>query len=124
MPRRKIKGTISFSEKPSKASEKIKGTISFSEKTRNTLDKLYCSVTHNEERILFVGDTSFGDNYISEYENREEWGFNLLKEYGHDYFFEKLKGLLFDADTVIANLETPLLNNEMVTRPSFSFSCQ
>ncbi len=37
-------------------------------------------------------------------------------------FFKSLRPLLFDVDTVVANLETPLINKESITRPSFSFS--
>ena len=59
---------------------------------------------------------------MPEYERRKEWGFNILEKYGRDHFFQKVKRLLLDADTVIANLETPLINDEFITRPSFSFS--
>jgi Bacterial capsule synthesis protein PGA_cap len=108
---------------PPKNAQRTKTTISFSGKINNKIPKLISAIP-SEERILFVGDTSFGDNYISEYENRKKWGFNILKEYGHDYFFQKLRPLLFDVDTVVANLETPLINKESITRPTFSFSPQ
>ncbi len=59
-------------------------------------------------KILFVGDTSFGENYQSEIERRG--GDNVLKTRGYDYPLQKLKPLLSQSDLVIANLETPITN--------------
>lgn len=57
-------------------------------------------------RILFLGDTHFGDNYqLSPYYNH---GVNVIEKYGYDYFFENVKDLLLTSDLTIANLETPL----------------
>ncbi len=50
-------------------------------------------------RILFVGDTSFGENYIRK---------SFIEYRGYDYFLEKLAALSRGSDMVIANLETPL----------------
>lgn len=52
-------------------------------------------------RILFVGDTSFGNNYLSQ---------NFLKSRGYDSFLEEFIPLLHRADLVVANLETPITN--------------
>ncbi len=51
-------------------------------------------------KILFVGDTSFGENYRRSPE--------LLKKKGYDYPLKKMAPLLADSDFVIANLETPI----------------
>lgn len=50
-------------------------------------------------RILFAGDTSFGESYHGE---------SFFDPRGYDYFLEKLAPLLNQSDLVIANLETPL----------------
>ena len=117
-----MKTNIKFAVKVPKPARTMKTSIKFGEKLNSKSHKLFSSAIPNEERILFVGDTSFADNYMSEYERRKEWGFNILEKYGRDHFFQKVKRLLLDADTVIANLETPLLNDEFITRPSFLFS--
>lgn len=57
-------------------------------------------------RVLFVGDTGFGESY-------QRWmpqvdGVNFLDAMGYDYSLEKLTPLLHQADLVIANLETPI----------------
>lgn len=54
-------------------------------------------------KILFVGDTSFGENY---HENND--GISIIQQKGYDYFLKGLDPLLQQADLVIANLETPL----------------
>lgn len=56
--------------------------------------------------ILFVGDTSFGENYQEQYERSGDT--NILKERGYDASLEKVHDMLLKADLVIANLETPL----------------
>ncbi|MEJ7642649.1 MAG: CapA family protein [Candidatus Nitrosocosmicus sp.] len=76
----------------------------------------------NEFSILFVGDTTFGENYVNAYALRANFGFNVLERYGHDHFFQKLKPILHDSDLVIANLETPLIDVKNTIQPSFSFS--
>jgi len=53
-------------------------------------------------RILFAGDTSFGENYRG--------GMNILKSKGYDYSINKLVPFLKNSDMVIANLETPVTN--------------
>lgn len=58
----------------------------------------------DEFKILFVGDTSFGENY------QERLATNILKEKGYDYPLEKLQPLLKSSNLVIANLESPITN--------------
>lgn len=60
--------------------------------------------------ILFLGDTSFGENY--QVERQERGGTNILEQFGYDYSLEKMKPLMQSADFVIANLETPITNLE------------
>ncbi len=59
-----------------------------------------------EVRVLFVGDTSFGENYQSD--AGKLGGVDLLRKKGYDWPLGRLKPLLREADIVIANLETPL----------------
>jgi len=58
-------------------------------------------LTNKTIGILFVGDTSFGENYhnSSFFENRQ-----------YDFFLEKLTFLLNQTDFIVANLETPITN--------------
>ncbi len=56
--------------------------------------------------LLFVGDTSFGENYQEE--RKERGGSSILERYGYDYSLEKMKPLMQSADFVVANLETPI----------------
>lgn len=58
--------------------------------------------------ILFVGDTSFGENYQQRLE--ETGKENILKSQGYDYPLTKMKSILTSADVVVANLETPITN--------------
>lgn len=60
----------------------------------------------SDARLLFLGDTGFGENYQERIEARG--GQNILKSRGYDYPLEKIKPMLLEADAVIANLETPL----------------
>jgi hypothetical protein len=56
--------------------------------------------------LLFLGDTSFGENYQ---ERREERGReNILKTRGYDHCLSALRTVLERADFTIANLETPV----------------
>lgn len=57
-------------------------------------------------RILFLGDTSFGENYQARI--AEQGGENVLSARGYAYSLEQLTPLLRGADQVIANLETPV----------------
>jgi Bacterial capsule synthesis protein PGA_cap len=60
--------------------------------------------------IVFLGDTSFGENYQVA---MERWtGRNFLKERGYDASLASFQPFLQSADLVIANLETPLTNLE------------
>ena len=56
--------------------------------------------------VLFLGDTSFGENYQDRLmaQGKE----NVLKTKGYDYAIETFTELLHDASFVIANLETPI----------------
>jgi len=56
-------------------------------------------------QILFVGDTSFGENYQTR-KGRN----NILKTKGYHYPLKNFKSLLLQSDLVIANLETPITN--------------
>ncbi len=56
--------------------------------------------------VVFVGDTSFGENYQEERERRGK--INVLKAHGYAYSLEGVRPLLAGADLVVANLETPL----------------
>lgn len=62
----------------------------------------------NQFRILFAGDTSFGENYQLKYV--KEGGQNILEKMGYDHPFEKLKPILLQSDVVVVNLETPITN--------------
>jgi len=57
-------------------------------------------------RVLFLGDTSFGEPYQIARQRRGRE--NVLETRGYDAFLEPWKPFLSDADLVIANLETPL----------------
>jgi Bacterial capsule synthesis protein PGA_cap len=56
--------------------------------------------------VLFVGDTSFGENY--QQEEKAAGGTDILAGKGYDWPLSRLKPLLSSSDLVIANLETPL----------------
>lgn len=58
--------------------------------------------------FLFVGDTSFGEKYQNEIENRG--GMNVSRTKGNQYSIKNFSQILGQADLVIANLETPLTN--------------
>ncbi len=58
--------------------------------------------------ILFLGDTSFGENYQQRLEDSGKE--NILKSQGYDYPLTKMKPILTSADLVVANLETPITN--------------
>jgi poly-gamma-glutamate capsule biosynthesis protein CapA/YwtB (metallophosphatase superfamily) len=57
-------------------------------------------------RVLFLGDTSFGETYQIARQRRGRE--NVLETRGYNAFLEPWKPFLSDADLVIANLETPL----------------
>lgn len=61
---------------------------------------------HETIRILFLGDTSFGENYHDRLasQGREP----VLRTRGYDHMIELFGGLLADADFTVANLETPV----------------
>jgi poly-gamma-glutamate capsule biosynthesis protein CapA/YwtB (metallophosphatase superfamily) len=59
-------------------------------------------------QLLFVGDTSFGENYQEQIKHRG--GNDILETKGYAYPLEKMKEALVQSDLVIANLETPLTN--------------
>ncbi len=62
-------------------------------------------------KILFVGDTNFGENYQVRRGRR-----NILETKGYDYPVQNFKPLLLQSDLVIANLETPITN---LSKPPF-----
>ncbi len=57
-------------------------------------------------RVLFGGDTNYGESYQEDY--AKKGGKNILVEKGYDYSIEKLSPLLQAVDYRIINLETPL----------------
>jgi hypothetical protein len=59
-------------------------------------------------RVLFGGDTSFGENYQAWLERHGQE--NILKSRGYAYSLAKLHPLLKKADIAIVNLETPLVS--------------
>jgi hypothetical protein len=61
---------------------------------------------HDGLEIVFLGDTSFGENYQADLERRT--GRNLLQERGYDACLAAFQPFLQKADLVVANLETPL----------------
>ncbi len=58
--------------------------------------------------ILFLGDTSHGDNYQESYARKGQG--NILIEKGYEYTLAKLSPLLKASDYVVVNVETPLTN--------------
>lgn len=67
--------------------------------------------------ILFLGDTSFGEEYIGPIAALA--GIDVLKSHGYDYPFAKFRELMASADHVVANLEAPVT---MVARSPFAGS--
>ncbi len=57
-----------------------------------------------ESSILFLGDTSFGENY------QEKLKTNILETKGYDYPFRNFDSILQSVDLTIANLETPIVD--------------
>jgi poly-gamma-glutamate capsule biosynthesis protein CapA/YwtB (metallophosphatase superfamily) len=70
------------------------------------LAKTFTRKSSTSVRILFLGDTSFGENYQADIKRRG--GLNLLEEHGYDYNFAHVDDFLKSADLVIANIETPI----------------
>ena len=56
--------------------------------------------------ILFLGDVSFGEEYLGPL--TAITGSNPLEKHGYGYPFENFRGLLASADHVVANLEAPV----------------
>jgi len=61
--------------------------------------------------ILFLGDTSFGENYQKREEERGSE--NILKTKGYDYPLKKFRRVLLNSDLVISNLESPITDMEV-----------
>jgi len=91
-------------------------------KTNDNLDFICDENIVNKFRILFAGDTSFAENYVPEYASGKNIGFDVLEQYGRDYYFQKVKPILLESDLVIANLETPLIDAKNTLESRFSFS--
>lgn len=73
-----------------------------------SVDQVINKKSNEPCEILFLGDTSFGENYIQRYARH---GFdNFLESKGYDYPLEKISSFLLESDLVVANLETPLTN--------------
>lgn len=58
--------------------------------------------------LLFVGDTSFGENYQQKISIKD--GGNILTNYGYEYPLKQVKSIMLRADFIVANLETPITN--------------
>ncbi len=56
--------------------------------------------------IVFLGDTSFGEEYLGPLAALS--GVNILERHGYDHPFANFRELLTSADHVIANLEAPV----------------
>ncbi|MCZ6837424.1 MAG: CapA family protein [Planctomycetota bacterium] len=67
-------------------------------------DLIALATTDSEARILFVGDTSFGETYQSRLKEKGET--NILESEGYEYTLRGLAPLLDDAHHVVANFET------------------
>jgi poly-gamma-glutamate capsule biosynthesis protein CapA/YwtB (metallophosphatase superfamily) len=101
----------------------MKLKVKASDKDNNIPSLKYNSNNLGKEfKILFVGDISFAENYVLHDSSESKSGINVIEQYGRDYFFENIKHALFDADLVIANLETPLVDIKNTQRPYFSYS--
>ncbi|MBZ0203776.1 MAG: CapA family protein [Ignavibacteria bacterium] len=74
-------------------------------------------------RVMFLGDTHFGDNYF--FRSNYSVKTNYITDYGYDYFFENVKDLLFASDLNIVNFETTLNNPiglpYLITKPYSHF---
>ena len=92
------------------------------DKTMGNLNLDYDKNIGNEFNILFVGDITFGENYVNEYASRKDIGYNPLERFERDYFFQKVKPILLGSDLVIANLEAPLIDANNTVRPIFPVS--
>jgi poly-gamma-glutamate capsule biosynthesis protein CapA/YwtB (metallophosphatase superfamily) len=60
-------------------------------------------------KILFVGDMSFGENYLSQYE-MEIFKTAQHSKAGYQMFFAGLEHVIVNNNLLVANLETPLTN--------------
>ncbi len=58
--------------------------------------------------ILFVGDTSFGENY--QFKIKRNGGINILEKNGYHYSLKNMRPLMMQSDFVVCNLETPITN--------------
>lgn len=58
--------------------------------------------------LLFVGDTSFGENYQQKISIKD--GGSILEKFGYEYPLKQVKPIMLRADFVVANLETPITN--------------
>jgi hypothetical protein len=95
-----------------------------SDKITNLSPTIKYDSNHDKEfKVLFVGDTHYGENYaIHHARSKQSKGLTVLEKYGYDYPFEKIKSVLLESDLAIANLETPLIDITNTPSPSFSFS--
>jgi poly-gamma-glutamate capsule biosynthesis protein CapA/YwtB (metallophosphatase superfamily) len=59
----------------------------------------------NGKKILFAGDTYFGESYSG--------GKKILSEFGYDYSFQKVKPFLSETDYIVANFESPVTDQNI-----------
>lgn len=72
-----------------------------------SIDKTIVKGEDESCKIAFVGDTSFGENY---HEGTGEN--NIINQKGYDYFLKGMDNFLQQADVVVANLQTPLTDQQ------------
>jgi len=79
--------------------------------TRYAINVFFPKKANSSRKILFLGDTSFGENYQESYE-KKGYG-NILKDKGYNYPLQNFRPLLIQSDLVIANMETPLCDRDV-----------
>ena len=72
---------------------------------RDKTAKIYKS-SSDKFVLLFLGDTSFGENYQEKLKKQGKE--NILEKKGYQYPLEKMKQVMTSSDFVVSNLETPI----------------
>ena len=98
--------------------------------TNRALLRLFCSCllggilgvgsASAETRLIFAGDTHFGENYQEGFAANGEG--NVLVDEGYPWTIENFSAFLNSADVVIANLETAVTSLRAPVFPSKSYS--
>lgn len=90
----------------------MKTSIRLEKGSNIKVPRLYTSTIPNEDRVLFLGNISFKHSIHGQRIDKSFQKFVL--KHGINFFFQKVKGLLVNVDTVVANLETPIMKNKPV----------